>query len=92
MKNSAAIFLIFFLAFFAAAQQIKIDSNKHELTLLFFAAEQQAKIDSLKHELTLAKEDTNKVYLLGGLSRLYYGASADTGVAYAQQALELAKK
>ena len=56
------------------------------------AEAQQSYIDSLKHELTIAKEDTNKVHLLAGLSNLYFGSSADTGVAYAQQALDLAKK
>ncbi|WP_276500882.1 tetratricopeptide repeat-containing sensor histidine kinase [Terrimonas pollutisoli] len=49
-------------------------------------------IDSLKNELTIAKEDTNKVRLLAGLSYEYVVSSADTGVAYAQQALDLAKK
>jgi hypothetical protein len=49
-------------------------------------------IDSLKHELTLAKEDTNKVYLLGSLGDVYSRLSADTGVAYAQRALDLAQK
>src|SRR5688500_5965177 len=49
-------------------------------------------IDSLKHELTIAKEDTNKVDLLLTLSNFYVQSSADTGIAYAQQALDLAKK
>jgi two-component system NtrC family sensor kinase len=76
MKNSTAIFIIILSTSFAEAQQPNIDTN----------------IDSLKHELTLAKEDTNKVRLLVGLSYLYYGPSADTGIAYAQRALDLAKK
>ena len=59
---------------------------------VFFAAAQQPRIDSLKHAWTLAKEDTTKVYLLGEISSLYSGSSADTGVAYAHQALDLAKK
>jgi two-component system, NtrC family, sensor kinase len=49
-------------------------------------------IDSFKHELTIAKEDTNKVYMLTWLSGLYFDYSTDTAVAYAQQALDLAKK
>ena len=49
-------------------------------------------IDSLKHELTIAKEDTNKVHLLFRLSAFYVQSSADTGIAYLQQALDLAKK
>ena len=49
-------------------------------------------IDSLKHELTTAKEDTNKVNLLVKLSYLYIDSHADTGVVYAQQALDLAEK
>jgi len=49
-------------------------------------------IDSLKHELTIAKEDTTKVHLLVLLSDLFYNSYADTCVAYAQEALDLAKK
>ena len=49
-------------------------------------------IDSLKHELTIAKEDTNKVDLLLTLSDFYVQSSVDTGIAYVQQALDLAKK
>ncbi len=49
-------------------------------------------IDSLKHELTIAKEDTNKIHLLIGLSDSYFFSYADTGVAYAQQALDLSEK
>jgi two-component system NtrC family sensor kinase len=49
-------------------------------------------VDSLKHELTIAKEDTNKVMLLVRLSYLYSDFHADSGVVYAQQALDLAKK
>ena len=40
----------------------------------------------------MAKEDTNKVNLLLTLSNFYVQSSADTGIAYAQQALDLAKK
>ena len=49
-------------------------------------------IDSLKHELVIAKEDTNKVNLLVKLSYLYTDSHADTGVAYGEQALDLAEK
>ena len=52
----------------------------------------QFHIDSLKNELTIAKEDTNKVHLLLRLSESYVQSSVDTGIAYAQQALDLAKK
>src|SRR5688572_2634450 len=52
----------------------------------------QFKIDSLKNELTIAKEDTNKVDLLLTLSQFYVQSSVDTGIAYAQQALDLAEK
>jgi len=52
----------------------------------------QFNINRLKHELTIAKEDTNKVHLLANLGYLYSQMYADTGAAYAQQALDLAKK
>jgi signal transduction histidine kinase len=47
--------------------------------------------DSLKRELTIVKEDTNKVRILTTLSLIYSQSSADTGIAYAQRALDLAK-
>ena len=65
------------------------------ILLIIVAEAQQANqfyIDSLKNELTIAKEDTNKVHQLVRVSSLYFGSSADTGIAYAQQALVLAKK
>ena len=48
--------------------------------------------DSLKHELSIAKEDTNKVILLAGLSLTYAESHADTARDFAQQALDLAEK
>jgi len=64
------------------------------LSIIVAEAQQsnQFYVDSLKHELTIAKEDTNKVHLLLKLSDFYVQSSADTGIAYAQQALDLAKK
>src|SRR5688500_730270 len=64
------------------------------LSIIVAEAQQsnQFKIDSLKNELTIAKEDTNKVHLLLRLSESYVQSSVDTGIAYAQQALDLAKK
>jgi two-component system NtrC family sensor kinase len=52
----------------------------------------QLYIDSLRRQLTLAKEDTNKVHLLIGLTQEYTTSHADTGVTYAQQAFDLAEK
>ena len=49
-------------------------------------------IDSLKRELKIVREDTNKVKLLLTLSEAYMPLSADTGIGYAEQALELANE
>ena len=64
------------------------------LSIIVAQAQQpnQFYIDSLKHELTIAKEDTNKVHLLTWLSGWYWDYSNDTATAYAQQALDLARK
>ena len=76
MRNFAAIFITILSITVVKAQR----SN-------------QFYIDSLKHELTIAKEDTNRVNILTRLSNLYSDYShADSGIAYAQQALDLAKK
>src|SRR4030095_17271382 len=57
-----------------------------------FAIAQNNFIDSLKQELALLKEDSTKVELLSYLSMAYSYSYADTGLAYAQQALDLAEK
>jgi len=59
---------------------------------IIFAEAQQPNIDSLRHKLTIAKEDTSKVMLLVRLSYLYSDFHADSGVVYAQQALDLANE
>ena len=64
--------------------------------LLFFTIirvnAQQNNTDSLKQELATAKEDTNKVWLLVDLSSRYRWSYPDSGILYAQQALQLAQK
>src|SRR6478672_9929848 len=57
----------------------------------FTAYAQNNYIDSLKKVLLTQKEDTNKVYTLCFLSDRYAESYADTGLAYAQQALNLAE-
>src|SRR4051812_10118626 len=49
-------------------------------------------IDSVKKALQKEKEDTNKINTLIQLASYYEAAGADTGVIYAQLALDLAKK
>ncbi len=53
---------------------------------------QQNNPDSLRQELATAKEDTNKVWLLVNLSGIYQWSYPDSGILYAQQALQLAQK
>lgn len=48
------------------------------------------KLDSLKGLLPAAKEDTNKVLLLGAISQEYFQSDPDTSKAYGQQVLDLA--
>ena len=63
--------------------------------LLFFFMQvnaQNKKIDSLKQELLVAKEDTNKVWVLTGLSENYTWSFADTALMYAQQGLQLSQE
>ena len=49
-------------------------------------------IDSLRHKLTFAKADTNKVKLLFRVVDWYNDSSADSGIAYTEEALDLAEK
>ena len=62
------------------------------LLSITFGQAQQHYVDSLKRELTVAEEDTSKVSLLNQLSRAHTYSAPDTGVAYAEKALELAEK
>ena len=63
------------------------------LLLFSFGAYTQNNVsDSLKKALQTQKEDTNKVKLLNTLSYSYAFSSPDTGLTYAQQALDLAEK
>ena len=68
------------------------------LSLLFLllsftkiTAQQESQTDSLKRELASAK-DTNKVELLINLSSVYQWSYPDSGILYAQEALDLAQK
>ena len=56
------------------------------LNIQFLIAQKQgqAKIDSLLQELPKAKEDTNKVNLLGALSFKYYPINPDEGIKYGE--------
>ena len=56
------------------------------------AIAQQVIIDSLTTEIGKAKEDTNKVKLLGDLARSYYQFKPDTAILLAQQAYALSQK
>jgi len=49
-------------------------------------------IDSLQTRLKTAKQDTNRVNILYGLSKAYIDYSPDTAMDYAKQTLELSKK
>ena len=63
------------------------------LVLCSFAAYTQSpRIDSLKKVLAAQIADTNKVKTLYRLGRSYQLSDSDTSLAYAQQALDLAKK
>jgi sensor histidine kinase YesM len=52
----------------------------------------QKTIDSLLGAIANAKEDTNKVRLLNGLSFTYYSIDLKKGIVYGTQALQLAEK
>jgi hypothetical protein len=43
-------------------------------------------------QLAMAKEDSNKVNLLNAISFTYAWSDADTGILYAQQAIDVAQK
>lgn len=53
---------------------------------------QNKTVDSLKHALSIAKGDTNKVWVLDGLSRSYTWSFADTAIMYAQQQVQLSQQ
>jgi tetratricopeptide (TPR) repeat protein len=53
---------------------------------------QQREVDSLKYELAIVQEDTDKVILLTELCWKYQWSYPDSGITYAQQALQLAQK
>jgi signal transduction histidine kinase len=62
------------------------------LIFSYTAYTQISGLDSVKKVLQTEKEDTNKVNTLLGLAGYYAESHADTGVIYAQQALDLAQK
>ncbi len=53
---------------------------------------QRSYADSLRQELATATEDTHKVNLLVALSSIYKWSYPDSGILYAQEALQLAQK
>jgi tetratricopeptide (TPR) repeat protein len=59
---------------------------------LFGKPQGRALTDSLSLVLPTLKEDTNKVNVLDNLSYTYYTIAPDSGIMYANQMLELAKK
>jgi two-component system, NtrC family, sensor kinase len=61
------------------------------LVLLSILNTNAQNIDSLKHALTTAKEDTNKVIILGTLSLHYTKAYPDSALPYMQEAYQLSK-
>lgn len=76
MKTIHYIFLILLLGTFTASAQKK----------------GQARLDSLLAEVPRMKQDTNGVKLLSYISTAYRQISPDNSVAYAQKAMELAKR
>jgi len=67
------------------------------LLFLFFSfirisAQQESYADSIRQKLASAKEDTNKVWLLINLGGVYQWSYPDSGILYAQAALDLAQK
>ncbi|MCD6010407.1 MAG: hypothetical protein K0Q79_269 [Flavipsychrobacter sp.] len=50
------------------------------------------RIDSLKNELSRAKEDTNKVAILGALAMYYANGDPKEGLKYCEQAVALSEK
>src|SRR5215831_8986705 len=77
----SALFLFFSFVKIEAQKENYADSLKRELAS-----------PKLKRELASAKEDTNKVLLLINLSDAYLWSYPDSGILYAQEALQLAQK
>ncbi len=53
---------------------------------------QQKRIDSIRHQLTIAKDDTSRVLIMADLSFAYNFHNSDSGLMYADKAIELAKR
>ena len=62
------------------------------VTISFSQKQGQTKLDSLLNELPKAKQDTNKVKILYGISGSYSTINLDKGIKYGEQALILATK
>jgi len=56
------------------------------------AFSQQERIDSLRHQLTIAKDDSSRVMIMADLSFTYGFQNSDSGLMYADKAIELAKQ
>ena len=71
--------------------------KKFVVTLLFaficiVTFSQQKKIDSIRHQLTIAKDDSSRVLMMADLSFTYNFENPDSGLMYADKAIELAKQ
>ena len=62
------------------------------LSTSFVVVAQHIKIDSLKAVLKAQKDDTSKVILLNAISYSYAFSFPDSGIMYAQRALQLTEK
>ncbi len=56
------------------------------------ALPQQKRIDSIRHQLTIAKDDTSRVLIMADLSFVCSFHNSDSGLMYANKAIELAKR
>ena len=71
--------------------------KKFVVTLLFaficiVTFSQQKKIDSIRHQLTIAKDDSSRILMMADLSFTYNFENPDSGLMYADKAIELAKQ
>ncbi len=73
-------------------RKIKIILTIAATLLALYAFPQQNKIDSLQRLLKTAKEDTNKVKILNGLSKYFKDSDTKKSLYYANSAYNLAKQ
>ena len=77
LKKNILLFFLFFLHLVIKAQDASINSKK---------------IDSLKYVLETAKEDSTRIYALGGLGFNYQVLNIDSALKYTQAGISLAKQ